>query len=120
MEHYEKEIELLKRLYARTEQGAVNWYKTDQEEVYLAQFPEYDIQILQRWLDENEDTYDTYLSILDKNGVLLESFSDTMISQSESIGSDAFLFMRDLFSMARRIALGVEQALDNLIEYLAE
>lgn len=120
MEDYEKEIELMKRLYARTGQGAINWHRTDQEEVYQAQFPEYDMQIFQRWPDENEDAYDTYLSILDKDGVLMESFSDTMISQSESIGSDAFLFMRELFLMARRISLGVEQALDKLIEYLAE
>ncbi|MEN6441924.1 MAG: hypothetical protein ABFD97_25465 [Syntrophobacter sp.] len=116
--YLEKQAEFVKRLHGRTLDGDLNWYKTESDGVFQFQFPDYLVQVYQRWADDNEDTVYTYISIFNKEGGLIDTFNDTALSESESMGADSTFFMVDLYENARRIAMGMEQALDNLIYIL--
>ncbi|MFN3674761.1 MAG: hypothetical protein ACK4TC_02195 [Sphingomonas pseudosanguinis] len=69
--------------------------------------------------DENfEDIYS--LSLINRSGVYLESFSDTDLNGIET-GDDYanyFVKMRDLFNLAKRQATGADKALDDFMRAL--
>lgn len=120
MSYLEKQAEFVRRLHGRTGQGDINWYATETDGVFQAEFPEYLVQIFQKLIDENDNAVATYISIFTKEGRLIDTFDDRGLSEADSMGSDAFLFMADLYENARRIAMGLEQTLDILIDMLGQ
>ena len=118
MSYLEKQAEFVRRLHERTGQGDIIWRQTETDGVFQADFPEHLVQIFQKWIDEDDDTVDTYISIFTREGRLIGSFNDRELSEAESVGSDAFILMGELFEIAMRMAMDLEQALDNLIDFL--
>lgn len=113
--YIEKEAEFVRRLHARTANGDITWYKTDTDGVFQVQLQDYLVQVNQRWADENGDSVYTYVTVFNNEGGLIDSFNDNMLLESEALGADASFLMSELFENARRIAMGMEQALDDLI-----
>lgn len=74
---------------------------------------------LKRNSDENfEDVYS--LSLINRAGVFLESFSDTHLDGIPTNDDYAsyFVKMRDLYELAKRQATGADKALDDLMKAL--
>jgi hypothetical protein len=94
----------------------VKWEETADEGVYQAAFPNYTIRLSSRWNGEMEGL-DYFMRLYNENGTLIEEISD---EDFHAIDKDAgtYKFLAETYESARRIAMGVEQALDDLLREL--
>lgn len=108
-------LKLIQKLHANTVNGKVKWERTTSSNVFQASFSNYALRISVK--QESSEAPDYYLYIKDEQGITVESTSDTDIEQAIP-GSGAYKLMGALHEMARRQALGVDKALDSLLEEL--
>ena len=107
---------LVQKLNERTIAGQVNWERTAEEGVYQASFPNYSVRLFTR---ERRGERDYIIQIVDQDGTVVEDSSDVDLARVSGLGlPDTFDFMRGLYNIARRKAMGVDQALDTLMEIL--
>jgi len=97
---------ILIRLRAKTIAGELKWEKTEEEGEYQVSLPQYSIRI-------SRDRSFTKLAIFDDSGDFIESLSVADISDPGVRNT-----LESLYSEARRIALGVDEALDNILNDL--
>jgi len=107
-------VELIKRLLASSAKGKVDWEPTVNEGVYQAAFADFSVQVRVR-TGQLSDDYG--LQIYDREGRLMEDVWDTDLDSS-SAGSANLERMRALYTVARRRALGVDEALDKILSEL--
>ena len=108
-------LKLVQRLHAKTQAGELQWEKTATANVFQAAFPSYVVRLsVQTGVGGGTDYY---VSIRDDAGNLIEQASDVTIN-SVMRGSKVFELMSELYSMARRKAMGVDKALDSLLTEL--
>jgi hypothetical protein len=106
----QKYATLVKRLLDRTSDGSLTWEETGLDGVFQASLPKFAVQVL--------PIGDDYLvRLIDADGEVIDSVSDPELTEYLE---DSFLKMRDLYQIARRSALGVEKALDSILESLNE
>jgi hypothetical protein len=94
-----------------------------EEDVYQASFPGYSIRILERLTKESNaqsDAVDCIVQIFNENGTLMEEIDDIQLREGWEYETPPFITMDAIYVTARRTALGVEQALDNLLNELGE
>jgi|ERR1017187_1474884 hypothetical protein len=103
----EKLITLVKRLHAKTKAGEIRWEQTTANGVFQTAFPSYTVKLAKRGADYS-------ISILDEMGTTLESSDDAQLAAAFPERS-VYQTMRELYDMARRVALGVNEALDSLL-----
>ena len=92
---FDKLATLLVELIQKTNNGSLRWEATAAEGVYQVSFPRFTVQISERGND-------FVLTILNSEGTLLEEAAD------------------QLYVNARRQALGVDAALDELLNELSK
>ena len=101
----EKRLAIANKLLERTDRGAVKWEEAAEEKKFLTSFSQYSVAIRKTLsLGWGPDQYT--ISLIDAAGKLLEE-----VSEKES--SSAVL--TTLYQKARREALGVEKALDDVL-----
>jgi hypothetical protein len=69
----------------------------------------------------DEDTIDYFIEIVNEDGRTIDRFSDVTLEKTDPSPQDHpghFITMKDLFDVARRKALGVDQALDEILRNL--
>lgn len=111
----DKRLRLIKSLHERTKAGGLEWEPTDKAGVFEVAFANYSVRLKSAWNPElQEDDY--VLSIYNAAGELVDDFADTEVPAAGDV--TAFLLMRDTHETARRIAMGVERALDALLAEL--
>jgi hypothetical protein len=106
----EKMARLLLELVQKTRAGNLNWETTAAEGVYQVWFRRFTVQISQSGTDY-------LLAIRNSEGMLIEEASNPQLSSNIP---DAFSEMGELLTNARRQALGVDAALDELLNELSE
>lgn len=107
---------LLKRLHEKTLQGKVPWEQSADEGVFQASFKNYSIRISrQPSRHGNLDEEDVVFQLFNEKGELIEEVDDTSFSQPDFLPTSPFKFMADLHAMARRSAMGVDEAVDILL-----
>ena len=114
----DKYTRIVKGLFDRTMSGQLNWVLSFEPDVYQADFPNHSLQITRC---PNDDLMgdDIVIKIKNKEGMLIESFSDVSIDTSDVPGPySAFSYMNKIYETARRQALGVDKALDEIIDDL--
>ena len=111
----EKLWQLVKRLHQKTIEGTVPW-EVSFKATYLAAFPKYGVRVSEI---VKEDSLDYVIELLDENGRVIESASDADLRDVAAPG-ESYPVMKELFVMARRRALGVDEALDDLLSSLDE
>ncbi|MCF5044146.1 hypothetical protein GIW79_27235 [Pseudomonas sp. PA-7-1E] len=104
-----KIVRLIQGIVRQTNAGKIDWEVTETEDVFQASFPNYSIRLS---YDESNLGTDYWLTIMNGEGVVIESVSDVQI-KTELEGS--YKIMEGLYSDARRVALGVDKALDDLL-----
>jgi hypothetical protein len=105
---------LVQRLHQKTLKGGLSWEETALKNAYQTSFSNYTIRIR---LQDHEDNPYIFVSIFNHDGRLIDEFHD------ESIRDDlqnSYPVMREIYDTARRSALGVEQALDDILDALQE
>jgi hypothetical protein len=110
----EKLLKVVQRLYAKTKAGEIPWEKTSGKGIFQAAFPSYVIKLSSRPNADNPEALDYIASVVDESGIVIERASDLDLSKVASEGG-VFSMMGELYTMARRQALGVDGALDSLL-----
>jgi hypothetical protein len=104
-----KAKEIFLRLHEKTKRGEINWEETEKETEFQAALPAYSIRIAR---EEGQDSVYYYLKIFNQEGKVIEEVAEIdLLSEWES-GQPK---MRELYEMARRIAMRVEEALDSIL-----
>jgi hypothetical protein len=114
---YEKIIVLLKTIQQRTDQGRIVWAETSKSGIYQASFPKNQVWIGMRQGDEQQGVVYVF-GIHNENGTLIEEITHEDVTPEMGGGKEAFKFMKDLFEAARRRAMGVDQAIDDILSDL--
>ncbi len=112
-----KLVATILKLHEKTKKGELQWEETSNERVYQVSFPGYTVQMFHRLSQEGADALDYFIRILNENGGVLEESSDLDLKEE---WEPSFRVMKELYEMARRRALGVEQALNNILKALGE
>ena len=97
-------------LIQKTNNGSLRWEATAAEGVYQVSFPRFTVQISERGND-------FVLTILNSEGTLLEEAADP---EFQGKIENPFSRMQQLYVNARRQALGVDAALDELLNELSK
>ena len=106
-----KLITVIKQLHKKTLAGKIFWEATVEADVYQASFPGSTIKIFPQGADY-------VVMIYNDEGVLIEEVNDTDFDPDDFGDEDPYAFLDELYSMARRRALGVDEALDSLLDEL--
>lgn len=112
---YDKMARLVQRLSRVTAERSDLWEPTTENGVFQASFPNYAVRIDSRPGDNYQNEDDVYLSIYDDDGALIEEVADSDLGP---LLPDAYRVMVSLYESARRQAMGVDQALDEILSEL--
>ena len=110
----EKQRRLVETLLDRTIDGLIAWKETAENGTYQVSFASNSVQIKEGGLSGK----DIVIDLINDEGVAVDSFSDRDIEASEP--GKYFTMMNDLYQRARRIALGSEQILDDILGELTQ
>jgi hypothetical protein len=109
-------IKMLYLLKERTENKKISWEETVNENIYQSAFPKYTIQI---GYYSNTDSFskrvDYFIRILDEDNKVIEDAKDDDLKGELD---NPFEIMESLYRSARRQAMGVDKALDNILSEL--
>lgn len=111
----EKMIRLIKRLREKTIAGAWNWNETVDPNTYTTSFPNYSAQI--EYIKTEKSEIFTF-SILDSTGRTVEEVNDYDLTSEDLDNKDPEQFFREFYLSARKSGVGVEKALDSILENL--
>lgn len=104
-----KIVRIIQGVIRQTNAGKIDWEVTESEDTFQASFPNYSIRLS---YTESNMGKDYWLTIINNEGLVIESVSDVDV-KSELEGS--YKIMEGLYANARRVALGVDKALDELL-----
>lgn len=110
---YPKIAKLIAVLKEQTESGLLAWAQTEKSDMFQASFPGYSVRIFVR--DHNPIEQDYVLQIINYLGEIVEEISDPDL---KNVMENPYRVMRDLHDSARRSAMGVENALDEILNWL--
>jgi hypothetical protein len=106
-EKLEKMVKIATTLLERTRAGEIVWEETADKDTFLCSFPDYSARIARSRDDGWDESFE--LVIVDSKGRRLDSLS------SGQGGAD---ILPEMFELARRRALNVDEALGNFLETL--
>ena len=122
MAAYKKLAELAYRLHQRTVEGKIHWEVTVTDGVFQASFSDYSITISVHESEIADGARDVRIRVLADDGNEIESFTDIDIENEWltefSVSTDAFDMMYETYEVARRSALGTEQAINDILSEL--
>lgn len=111
----QKIITFARRLFQMTQEGKLRWEETGREGVYQLAIEEYIVRVSELPGAGPEQPSRYQLVICNAKGSILEEVGNEDLSD-RMFESDEFL--RDLYQRARRVAMGVDAALDRIIAAL--
>lgn len=107
----EKLINLARRLNLSTSEGVINWSATEKSGVFQTSLAGYAVRanVRKSKLHSGENEY--FIAIIDPFGDVVEEMGDEEFDGGYSI-------MKSLYDSARREALGVDKAIDEILKDL--
>ncbi len=114
---YEKVGRLIDSLYNNTKSADITWEESEKDGTYQVSFPKYSVRIFNRFNEHEYDTKDYFIQIINENGIVIDEVSDIDVKE---VIQDAFYKMKEIHDLARRQALGVDEALDAILGNLDE
>jgi hypothetical protein len=106
-----KLIELAKLIYEKTKAGEITWEKTAYQGGFQTSFPKYSVIIRKLPVGLGAPT----ILLLDDKGEVIEELAYNPVVETPE---GAVRLLDELFDLARRRAMGVDQALDELLREL--
>ena len=110
-----RSVRLAQLLGKKTKDGELQWKRTERDEVFQHAFPDYSVRIHH----EHEPLFDQddyVLTIYNQEGLIIERFTNGDL-QREGL-PEAYNSMQEMYNTARRSAMGIDKALDDLLTYL--
>lgn len=125
MKNKSKYYRLINSIFKKTRDGSMSWEETDEDDVFQVSFPDYSLRISRvPTRSQDPDGEDIILRIYNNEGKLIDEVDDAMIYQYDPerrfSGLSSYQAMYEIYNIARRQALGVEQALDSLLNLIEE
>jgi hypothetical protein len=111
----ERNAQLVMRLHKNTRNKKILWEDTPTNQAFVAAFPKYSVQIERKL---RRDAVDYVITIINDVGVPVDDFSDVDLStRFDNIAPERgwFEFMNEIYEMARRQALGADEAIDAIL-----
>lgn len=108
---------LLRRLFHMTQENKLEWGETGREGVYQIAVDEYTIRIAEERGEDPKSPPRYVLSICNAKGAVLEQITGGDMTEHLHNSGE---YLGDLYQRARRIAMGVETALDRIIKQLGD
>lgn len=105
---YPKIATLISTLLKQTSNGELQWAQTERPATFQASFPRYTVRIY-------PVNNDYVLQILNDQGDTVEEIADPDL---RDVMEDPYRTMGELHDSARRNAMGVESALDEILNFL--
>ncbi len=113
--------QLVSLLIDRSKQGTASWQPTSREGVYALSLPEYGVLIsMVAGRGDLYETQDVFFQIVNSQGRVIDTFRDADVARDfdDHDQPEMYRQMEQLFHDARRKALGVDEALNQLITQL--
>jgi hypothetical protein len=101
---------LIQLLHDKTSEGKLVWTITQDDGEYQATFSDFGVRVYKVGAD-------FHIAVYNSSGELVEDVSDPQVKPDLQ---NAFKIMREIFEMARRKALGVDDVLDKIIGELSK
>ncbi len=117
MNQDDKSMELIRRPASKTAKGDLLWKEAFQKEVFEVSFPEYSLTIESFYDRDRGESYQ--LGIFNYEGRDIDTINPARFS-SDELSNEAHDLLKKIFSEAKRGALGLDDALDDLIELLGD
>ena len=111
----EKILKLIKRLAELTDQNKISWAEAERGGAFLASFSGNSASISVRQSRQNSGQSEYVLRILNDWGDVIEEVGD-----EDFEGQDVYQTMKMMFEKARRISLGLDEAIDSILKQLDE
>jgi len=105
----QKVYDLIKQLYKLTLTGKITWAETASPSLFQYSFPTHSVQVGYETENPITDVGFFYLNIISTKGDVLDRITEGTLPEPYSID------LKNLYESARRIAKGVEKALDDLL-----
>src|SRR5258705_8645175 len=116
----DKYMRLVGLLIARTDAKTAPWEPTGRDGVFALSLPDYTVWLARARNRDNNSAWDIVFSILNSDGDVIDSFRDVDAASDLPDSATAYRQMENLYDKARRKALGVDKALDKVIEELGK
>lgn len=113
MSRYQRLVALLIK---KTKEGTAGWQPTSRNGVFSLSLPDYGVLIAMTSEAPNQE--DVQFQIINSSGTVIDKFTDVDVAADDPDKQTAYRDMATLYHDARRQALGVDKALDKLIEEL--
>lgn len=113
----EKMVQVIMKLISKTNDGMINWETTDRDDEFQLSFAEYTIRLSIGQSPSNSTAPAYYVSIYNSNGQLIENVTDEDL---DGYLQDSFKELRELYGAARRNALGVDKAIEDILKELED
>ncbi|HEY4416328.1 MAG TPA: hypothetical protein VGO57_11605 [Verrucomicrobiae bacterium] len=119
-----KLLELVKRIENKTNSDALNWEKTAEQNEFQTTLANFVVRI-REYYEYGEDDPNYVIKIISSDGTILESISNAdlyriynQLKDKESEQHPYSMFV-SIFAKAKRQALEVDKAIDNILSELA-
>lgn len=107
----EKDLELIRLLVKLTKEGKLAWESSYNDNAFRVNFANTTVVI-----SEEKDSY--FISLLNNVGAVVDTFSAPRLMDADPLGENWYSILRELFTDARRKALGADQVLDRILQEL--
>lgn len=112
---YEKVSKLIDLLYEKTKSSKITWEESEKDNVYQMSFPKYSVRMFIRENQQDFTSQDYFIQIINENGTVIDEVSDLDV---KDIIDGSYKKMEEMYNLARRQALGVDEALDIILNNL--
>jgi len=110
---YPKIAKLVHALLEKTESGNLKWDATERSNIFQASFPRYSIRLYTQQSGQND--FDYVIQIINEDGDIVEEITDPDLAE---VMTSPFKVLGRLHDVARRSAMGVDSALDEILDFL--
>ncbi|WP_420405370.1 hypothetical protein [Nisaea sp.] len=118
----EKLGEMVVRLKQRTEEGKVDWEETSTRGRFQTTLNDHSLVIAEQENEDDPAVTDYCITIFNRDGDDIECFTDSDLAEVPEANADETYraMMKGIHAIARRKALGAEEAVDAILEVLDE
>ena len=114
---YQKTADIIIKISKKTQDDLIEWETTERAGKYQVSFSNYSIRIFKSISNETPGDDDYIIQVINGYGETVEEVSDVDI---KSLLPDAYKIMKNTYELARRKAMGVDEALDSILDELDE
>jgi hypothetical protein len=116
-------LRLLQRVYGRTMRRTLEWRETNEERVFISNVGAYQVRIREIYDPEYPEQPDYALDIIRADGTWIESITNRDLRaffDEKFEGRNPYQLLQETHQMAHKVALGVDEAIAELLAELED